>query len=122
MPHHETTPVPSTNGAENGHVNNGVTNGTAKHASAPQEIDYARPMKVIVIGAGISGILASIRLPRRIQNLDLVVYDKNPEVGGTWYENKYPGIACGKTSILISVFDLVLTPARHPRPCLPGLL
>ncbi|KAH6880730.1 flavin-binding monooxygenase [Thelonectria olida] len=51
-------------------------------------------MKVIVIGAGISGILASIRLPRRIPNLDLVVYDKNPEVGGTWYENKYPGIAC----------------------------
>ncbi|CAK7199559.1 hypothetical protein SEUCBS139899_002239 [Sporothrix eucalyptigena] len=58
------------------------------------EIDYARPMKVIVIGAGISGILAAIRFPRRIPNLDLVVYDKNPEVGGTWYENRYPGVAC----------------------------
>lgn len=59
------------------------------------EIDDVRPMKVIVIGAGISGILAAIRFPRRIPNVDLVVYDKNPEIGGTWYENKYPGVACG---------------------------
>ncbi|CAK7219658.1 hypothetical protein SBRCBS47491_003921 [Sporothrix bragantina] len=66
---------------------------TAWHPDS-NEIDYARPMKVIVIGAGISGILAAIRFPRRIPNLDLVVYDKNPEVGGTWYENKYPGVAC----------------------------
>lgn len=48
-----------------------------------------------MIGAGISGILAAIRFTRRIPNLDLVVYDKNPEVGGTWYENRYPGVACG---------------------------
>ena len=61
----------------------------------PHEVDYARPMKVIVVGAGISGILAAIRFPRRIAKLDLVVYDKNPEIGGTWYENRYPGIACG---------------------------
>jgi hypothetical protein len=64
------------------------------------EIDCARPMKVIVIGAGISGILAAIRFPRRIPKLDLVVYDKNPEVGGTWYENKYPGVACGKNTLV----------------------
>lgn len=69
-----------------------------KEAAGPadnSEIDYARPMKVIVIGAGISGILAGVRFPRRIPNLELVIYDKNPEVGGTWYENKYPGVACG---------------------------
>jgi cation diffusion facilitator CzcD-associated flavoprotein CzcO len=23
-----------------------------------------------------------------------VIYEKNPEVGGTWYENQYPGVAC----------------------------
>lgn len=63
--------------------------------SDSQEIDFARPMKTIVIGAGISGILAAIRFPQRIPNLDLVIYDKNPEVGGTWYENRYPGVACG---------------------------
>ncbi|RAQ57266.1 dimethylaniline monooxygenase [Aspergillus flavus] len=57
-------------------------------------VDHARPTKVIVIGAGISGILAAIRFPQRIPNLDLVVYDKNPEVGGTWFENQYPRAAC----------------------------
>ena len=62
-------------------------------------VDYARPMKVIVIGAGISGILAAIRFPQRIPNLDLVVYDKNPEIGGTWFENRYPGVACGRTQL-----------------------
>jgi cation diffusion facilitator CzcD-associated flavoprotein CzcO len=37
---------------------------------------------------------AAIRLPQRISNLDLTIYEKNPEIGGTWYENRYPGIAC----------------------------
>ncbi|KAF7629455.1 hypothetical protein AFLA_013169 [Aspergillus flavus NRRL3357] len=26
--------------------------------------------------------------------LDLTIYEKNPEVGGTWFENIYPGVAC----------------------------
>lgn len=62
---------------------------------ASHEIDEARPVKVIVIGAGISGILAAIRFPRRIPNVELTVYDKNSEIGGTWFENRYPGVACG---------------------------
>lgn len=61
-----------------------------------RSIDDARPIKVIVIGAGISGVLASILLPQRIKNLDLTIYDKNPDLGGTWYENRYPGCACGE--------------------------
>jgi len=68
--------------------------------SMADTVDHARPIKVIVIGAGISGILAAIRFPRRIQNLDLVVYDKNSDVGGTWFENRYPGAACGKPLIV----------------------
>lgn len=59
-------------------------------------VDQARPIKVIVIGAGISGILAGARLPQKIANLDLTIYEKNSDVGGTWFENRYPGIACGE--------------------------
>lgn len=51
-------------------------------------IDDDRRMKVICIGAGFSGVLAAIRFPQRIPNLDLVVYEKNDDVGGTWLENK----------------------------------
>jgi len=51
-------------------------------------IDDLRRMKVICIGAGFSGVLAAIRFPQRIPNLELVVYEKNADVGGTWLENK----------------------------------
>ena len=60
-----------------------------------RSIDSVRPLKVICIGAGVSGILTAIRLPEKVKKLDLVIYDKNEELGGTWFENKYPGCACG---------------------------
>lgn len=66
-------------------------------------VDAARPLKVICIGAGISGILAAINLPQQVQNLDLTIYDKNEELGGTWFENSYPGCACGEFCRLIVV-------------------
>lgn len=63
-------------------------------------VDDARPMKVRVMGAGISGIITSIRLAQKIKNIDLVVWEKNDDIGGTWYENRYPGCACGKCPIV----------------------
>ncbi|KAL4739993.1 hypothetical protein BDV11DRAFT_214749 [Aspergillus similis] len=59
-----------------------------------RSIDACRPMRVVVIGSGISGIISSIRLRQRIGNLDLCVYEKNADIGGTWLENRYPGCAC----------------------------
>ncbi|WP_454056483.1 flavin-containing monooxygenase [Cupriavidus sp. Marseille-Q8015] len=44
---------------------------------------------VIVIGAGVAGLCASIRL--RGAGIPHTVIEKNGEVGGTWYENRYPG-------------------------------
>ncbi|KAK5175696.1 uncharacterized protein LTR77_000835 [Saxophila tyrrhenica] len=57
-------------------------------------VENQRPLKVIVIGAGYSGIYLGIRIPERLRNVDLVIYEKNAGVGGTWYENQYPGAAC----------------------------
>lgn len=44
---------------------------------------------VIVIGAGQSGLLAAIRLKQA--GIPFTVVEKNPAVGGTWWENSYPG-------------------------------
>lgn len=59
-------------------------------------IDEPRPLKVIYLGAGVSGINAAIQLPKYVPNLELTIYDKNDDAGGTWWENRYPGCACGK--------------------------
>ena len=47
--------------------------------------------RVIVIGAGMSGLCAAIELGRA--GVDHVVLERHHEVGGTWLENRYPG--CG---------------------------
>ncbi|KAI0319936.1 FAD/NAD-P-binding domain-containing protein [Amylostereum chailletii] len=63
-------------------------------ASADCPIDDYRPMKVVCIGAGYSGIIAAIRFSQKVPNLDLKVYEKEKGIGGTWLVNKYPGLAC----------------------------
>jgi 4-hydroxyacetophenone monooxygenase len=45
--------------------------------------------RVAIIGAGMSGILAAIRLEEA--GVPYVVLEKNDGVGGTWLENSYPG-------------------------------
>ena len=60
-----------------------------------------RPLRFVVIGAGMAGILAVIRLRDRGFN-DIAVYEKADCLGGTWRENNYPGVACDVPSILYS--------------------
>jgi 4-hydroxyacetophenone monooxygenase len=42
-----------------------------------------------VIGTGLSGLNAAVQLKRA--GLPFIVFEKNAEVGGTWFENRYPG-------------------------------
>jgi hypothetical protein len=51
-------------------------------------VENQRPIKVIVCGAGYSGVYLGIRIPERLRNCELVIYDKNAGIGGTWYENR----------------------------------
>lgn len=71
------------------------SNGNAGHV-ARRHVDTIRPLKVVIVGAGISGIISAIKLLDSVQNLSLKIYDKNEDLGGTWFENRYPGCACGR--------------------------
>ncbi|KAL3473778.1 monooxygenase [Aspergillus californicus] len=59
-----------------------------------EAIHNERHVKVICIGAGASGLCLAYKLQRSFTNYELTVYEKNPELAGTWYENRYPGCAC----------------------------
>jgi len=57
--------------------------------SSPKLRAAASAMHVIIVGAGMSGLLAAIRLQQA--GIAFTILEKNPEIGGTWYENTYPG-------------------------------
>src|SRR5574342_30952 len=52
-----------------------------------------RDLRVVVIGAGMSGILSAIKLEEAGFD-DVAVYEKADRLGGTWRENSYPGLSC----------------------------
>ena len=45
-----------------------------------------RKVKVITIGAGVSGILMAYLIQRDCKNVEHMIYEKNGDVGGTWLE------------------------------------
>jgi cation diffusion facilitator CzcD-associated flavoprotein CzcO len=50
-------------------------------------------LRVVVLGAGMAGILAAIKLLQSgVSNI--AVYEKAERIGGTWRENTYPGLTC----------------------------
>jgi len=53
------------------------------------QFDTPPDLAVVIIGAGMSGLLAAHRLQQC--GIAVTVLEKNPDLGGTWYENTYPG-------------------------------
>jgi 4-hydroxyacetophenone monooxygenase len=56
--------------------------------------------KVIVIGVGIAGIAAANQLED--MGIDYTILEKQPEAGGNWYQNTYPGAGVDTPSHLYS--------------------
>jgi cation diffusion facilitator CzcD-associated flavoprotein CzcO len=59
-----------------------------------QPLGTASKIRIITIGAGASGLNVIRTLRKQLTNYEHVIYEKNPKVGGTWYENRYPGCKC----------------------------
>lgn len=57
----------------------------------PKSAPANAAMSAIIIGTGVSGVCAAVRL--RELGVACTIFEKNPDVGGTWYENRYPGCA-----------------------------
>ncbi|KJK62486.1 Pyridine nucleotide-disulfide oxidoreductase [Aspergillus parasiticus SU-1] len=50
-----------------------------------------RIMRIICIGAGPSGLYLAYKLKTLFTDYTLEVYGKNEVIGGTWFEDRYPG-------------------------------
>jgi len=80
------------------------------HVERPAAPSHPR---VVVIGAGMAGILSAIKLKEAGFD-DFAVYEKADSLGGTWRENTYPGIACDVPSHFYS-YSFALNPGWSHR-------
>jgi cation diffusion facilitator CzcD-associated flavoprotein CzcO len=56
---------------------------------------------VLIVGGGFSGLCMAIKLRETGMNSFLLI-EKSDDIGGTWYDNRYPGCACDIPSHLYS--------------------
>ena len=64
---------------------------TNAHELSEQDVD------VVVVGAGFAGLYALHAL--RSRGLTTRVFEAGPDIGGTWYFNRYPGARCDVESV-----------------------
>ncbi len=43
--------------------------------------------QVVIVGAGLAGLDIGCQLKRKSKFHDFVIFDSNPALGGTWYDN-----------------------------------
>ena len=60
----------------------------------------------VIIGSGFSGLLAALRLKGKGLN-DFIILERNPELGGTWQVNSYPG---AEVDIPTSLYSISFVP------------
>lgn len=75
-------------------------------ASKPSTYAEELSVDVLIVGGGFSGLCMAIKLREAGMNSFLLL-EKSDDIGGTWYDNRYPGCACDIPSHLYSFsFDL----------------
>ena len=50
-------------------------------------------LDAIIVGAGFGGIGTAIQL-KKLGYENLLILDREDDLGGTWHVNRYPGLAC----------------------------
>jgi 4-hydroxyacetophenone monooxygenase len=72
------------------------------HSAAADQPRATAPegFSAIVVGAGASGLCAAVRLQEL--GVRFTILERNAEVGGTWFENRYPGAGVDTPSHLYS--------------------
>ena len=77
----------SSNGATNG--NGHVTpSSDSKYVVTEAPLGTPRSVRVVMVGAGASGLKLARHMELHMKNYELQIYEKNAGIGGTWFENR----------------------------------
>ncbi|OHE98473.1 hypothetical protein CORC01_06264 [Colletotrichum orchidophilum] len=88
----------TTETSSHAHINGASNGANGSHidqtASEAPETNRQR-LRITIIGAGVSGISMAYKLQKHLKDyVEIQILEKSPELGGTWFENRYPGCAC----------------------------
>lgn len=80
--------LPSTTKVQSSEIFNNAIDSAYRIIEQP--IGTRRPLRVVCMGAGYSGVMMSIVFNERLRdsNASLAVYERNEDIGGTWLENR----------------------------------
>ncbi|WP_370333242.1 NAD(P)-binding protein, partial [Mycolicibacterium hippocampi] len=70
---------------------------SVKSVNDAAEVFVEQDVDAVVVGAGFAGLYALHTL--RAKGLSVRVFESAPDVGGTWYHNRYPGARCDVESV-----------------------
>ena len=63
-----------------------------------------------------AGLQLAYKAERLLENVELQIYEKNNDIGGTWLENRYPGCVCIHVAQYFQRLNSFLSDLRHPKP------
>ncbi len=59
-----------------------------------QPLYSKRHIRLVCVGAGATGLQVAYKAERLLKDVEVQIYEKNNDIGGTWLENRYPGCTC----------------------------
>lgn len=86
-------------------MSNGVNHSSDGYKVTEERLGTPRHLRVVMVGAGASGLNTARHMAIHMENFDLTIYEKNADVGGTWFENRCVPPSIGFFLILTSPAD-----------------
>lgn len=78
--------------------------GAARMTASPQ-LTQGITRHSLIVGGGVSGIASACRFQMDLGLTNFLIFEKSEALGGTWYNNRYPGVGCDIPTRLYSLSE-----------------